>query len=635
MRRIFLLLLAILLICWAISSARPRPAPALLPTAPLQVPQHPPSATTEAPTASFTPLATPSPTLTQSPAEIHIPPASSTAQATGTVTPAPQAMPVQATVLLHPDGGLYTGDQVSFEVIVSQQGEPRGLTSQVVVNGPDGSRLGTARFGAYGLGQRQEAMLVWAWDTRGLSPGDYPLTFTLEPGGQVWTETVTLLPQETLPWPEPQAHWATAHSRCCTLYYITGTAAERDLPDLLRQADEQARDAVQRMGIEFTAPITITLLSRVLGHGGFASQEIYITYLDRNYLGSNFGLVLHHEMIHILDGRLGGEYRPSLFVEGLAVYQSGGHFKLEPLMPRAAALLPSEIGLGRYIPLAELADNFYLSQHEIGYLEGAALIEYMVETWGWEAFSNFYRDIHAAEDNSQATAIDTALQRHFQLTFTELEAKFMDALRRIPVTTALREDLRLTVGFFDTGRRYQQIFDPSAYFATAWLVDAGLMRSRGIVADYLRHPAGTTRQAIETMLANAFADLEREEYIQVDQALSAVNAILDAVQRGDSQPFGVNTLARDYFAIVQALSQAGYETQRIRLEGEAAQAWATVGSAELVELSLERRDAGWEVSAIPAGYGFDTLFGQARWPFSYGRSGVYHSPKPCSTFDPR
>jgi hypothetical protein len=598
MRRTLLLLFAILLICWAISSTRSKPAPALPLTATLLLPSHTPLAaavlpTVVLPTVSFT--ATPAPTVTRSPTLTLTPSASPTAEATVTFTATPQPGPVQATVLMHPDGGLYVGDQVSFEVIVFPQDKTRDSTSQVMVHGPDGSRLGSAGFGPYGLGQRQEAMLLWAWDTRGLSAGDYPLKFTLEPGGQVWTETVTLLPQEALPWPEPQAHWATAHSRCCVVNYITGTAAERDMSDLLHQADDQARDAVQRMGIEFTTPITITLLSRVLGHGGFATQEIDITYLDRNYASSDFGLVLHHEMIHILDGRLGGEYRPSLFVEGLAVYQSGGHFKPEPLMPRAAALLPSETGLGRYIPLAELADNFYLSQHEIGYLEGAALIEYMVNTWGWEGFSSFYRDIHPAKNNSQATAIDTALQQHFQLTFAELEAKFMDALRHIPVTTVLRDDLRLTVEYFDTARRYQQILDPSAYFATAWLVDAGAMRSRGIVADYLRHPARAENQALEVMLARAFADLGLGQYGQVTQTLSAVNAVLDAVQRGDSHPFDGNAQAADYFAIVQVLSQAGYETQYLELEGDSAQARVTAGSAELVELSLERGNAGWEI----------------------------------------
>ena len=593
MRRTLLLLFAILLICWAISSTRSRPALAPPPTATLLPPSHTPLVAAVLPTVSFT--AVPTPTVTPSPTLTLTPSASPTAEATVTFTATPAPGPVQATVLLHPDGGLYAGDQVSFEVIVFPQDEARGTTSQVIVYGPDGSRLGSAGFGPYGLGQRQEALLLWAWDTRGLSAGDYPLSFTLEPGGQVWTETVTLLPQEALPWPEPQAHWAIAHSRCCVINYITGTAVERDMPVLLHQADDQAREAVQRMGIDFTAPITITLLSRVLGHGGFATQEIDITYLDRNYAGSNFGLVLHHEMIHILDGRLGGEYRPSLFVEGLAVYQSGGHFKPEPLMPRAAALLPSETGLGRYIPLAELADNFYLSQHEIGYLEGAALIEYMVNTWGWEGFSSFYRDMHPAKDNSQATAIDTALQQHFQLTFAELEAKFIDALGRIPVTTVLRDDLRLTVGYFDTVRRYQKILDPSAYFATAWLVDAGAMRSRGIVADYVRHPAGAENQALEVMLSNTFIELGLGQYDQVDHVLSAVNAVLDAVQRGDSHPFAVNAQAADYFAITQVLSQAGYETQYLDLGVDTAQARVTAGSAELVELSLERGDAGWEI----------------------------------------
>jgi hypothetical protein len=496
---------------------------------------------------------------------------------------------------MHPDGGLYAGDQVSFEVIVPSQANDRNAAKEVTVLGPDGSRLGSARFGAYGLGQRVEGTLVWAWDTRGLSAGDYPVTFSLDPGGQTWTETVTLLPQEALPWPEPQASWATAHSRCCTLYYVTGTAAARDMPELLRQADEQARDAVQRMSIEFTAPITISLLSRVLGHGGFASQEIDISYLDRNYAGSDFGLVLHHEMIHILDGRLGGDYRPSLFVEGLAVYESGGHFKPEPLMPRAAALLPSETGLGWYIPLADLADDFYRSQHEIGYLEGAALIEYMVNTWGWETFSSFYRDIHAAEDNSQAAAIDAALQVHFQMTFADLEAKFKEALLRIQVTSALREDLRLTVEFFNTVRRYQQILDPSAYFQTAWLLDAASMRSRGIVADYVRHPSSAENLALEVMLAHAYTDLSLGEYTRVSQWLSAIQAVLDAVQRGDDHPFEVNDQSADFYDIVQALVQAGYEPQRIDLEGDSARAWVTAHSPELVEISLARGVTGWKI----------------------------------------
>jgi hypothetical protein len=607
MRRTSFLLLIIVLFCLAVSSTRteavltPLPTAVLLsasftplPTAILPSPSFTPLPTTALPSATFTPLPTLTSTYTPTPSLTLTPLASPTAVVT-LGTPG-VLQPLQATVLVHPDGGLYVGDQVSFEVIVPTQSETRGAASQVMVNGPDGQRLGSAGFGAYGLGERQEAMLVWAWDTRNLDSGDYPITFTLQPGGQVWTETLTLLPQESLPWPEPQAHWATARSKCCTLYYLTDTASDRDMNDLLRQADAQASDAAQRMGIDFTAPITITLLSRVLGQGGFAGQEIDITYLDRNYVGSDFGMVLHHEMIHILDARLGGDYRPSLFVEGLAVYETGGHFKPEPLMPRAAALLPGETGLGWYIPLAELADHFYTSQHEIGYLEGAALVNYMVDTWGWEAFSSFYRDIHATQDNNQASAIDAALQKHFQLTFSELEAKFKAALSRIPVTTEQREDLRLTVKYYDTARRYQQILDPSAFFQAAWLVDTRTMRSRAIVADILRHPAKAENLALEAMLVNVFSDLSNGQYAQVEQMLGAINATLDAMQRGDYQPFEVNDMASDFYAIVQAVGQAGYQVQRIELGNDSANAWATADSTELVELTLKRGGAGWEIA---------------------------------------
>jgi hypothetical protein len=155
-----------------------------------------------------------------------------------------------------------------------------------------------------------------------------------------WTETVSLAPQSAAPPPEPGAHWATAESDCCLIYYITGTAGERDLEALLEMADAQAADATQRLGIQLAEPVQVIFLPRVLGHGGFAAQDISISYLDRNYAGSSPQIVLHHEIVHILDHRLGGDLRPSMFVEGLAVYLSGGHFKSEPILPRAAALRP-------------------------------------------------------------------------------------------------------------------------------------------------------------------------------------------------------------------------------------------------------------------------------------------------------
>jgi hypothetical protein len=179
-----------------------------------------------------------------------------------------------------------------------------------------------------------------------------------------------------MPLDQAQAQWASTQTQCCTVFYITNTASERDLSTLTAMIDTQASLSIEEMGSSFTDPITVTVLPRLLGHGGFSSSEISVSYLDRNYAANEWEMVVHHEMIHDIDAHMGGSFRPTIFVEGLAVYMAGGHYKPEPLMPRAAALQPDF--LNWYIPLKSLADDFYASQHEIGYLEGASLIEYMV-----------------------------------------------------------------------------------------------------------------------------------------------------------------------------------------------------------------------------------------------------------------
>jgi hypothetical protein len=458
-----------------------------------------------------------------------------------TPTPSPQVQPTLPaiattapaaagfTVRYHPDGGLYVGDQVSLEVIAPQGMNLKDHRVQVQVLAPLPADLAEVGFNAFGIGGRPQATLYWVWDTRGLAPGRYTLSFSIHPDGPAWMDTVQLNPQDQLPPFERGAHWETAQSECCTLYYISGTDAARDIQQLSAIADQQARKANQQMGVDFGKPIPITVLSRVLGQGGFTSSEIAISYLDLNYAGNDFAQVLHHEMIHILDARLGGELRPNMLVEGLAVYLSGGHYKPEPLLPRAAAL----VALGQYLPLAPLIDDFYNAQHEIGYLEGAALIEYMVDTWGWQAYSNFYRDIHPQPGGKQSAAIDAALQAHFGLSLSALEGRFLNVLHRQHVNPDVLADLSQTLDYYDTMRRYQMLLDPSAYFLTAWLPDTQVMRKRGIVADYLRHPSAPLNLQIESLLVGADADLRAGNYFKVQKLLAFVNAELDAL---DTRP---------------------------------------------------------------------------------------------------
>ncbi|MBC8506695.1 MAG: hypothetical protein ISR58_05665 [Anaerolineales bacterium] len=558
------LLLMVTLACQGLVPAAPTPT----------LTSPPPTATV---TASPTPIATTPPTLTPPPIEL--------------------SDPADFDVRFHPDGGLYVGDLVSMEVIAPLDAEIDGNVSVQVVNG-EGEILGESTFAPFGIGGRQQATLEWMWDTAGLEAGAHDLSLALLPGDVTWTETIVLLPQEQLGLPESESQWAIEESDCCLLYYLAGTATERDIQALGESADEQAQDVADKFGIDFEEPIEITLMSRVIGHGGFAAGEIYISYLDRNYTGSDFDLVLHHEMVHILDSRLGGNLRPSMLAEGLAVYLTGGHFKPEPLMPRAAALLDLMVpdsSSDWYLPLEMLADSFYKSQHEIGYLQAGALVEYMVETWGWDAFSSFYRDIHHPHGGKHSTAIDDALVIHFGVTFAELELLFREALLEQNVTQDYRDDVRLTVYFYNTARRYQNAMDTSAYFLTAWLPDGPTMRQYGVVADFLRHPSSPEHITLEALLVSADGYLQIGRYREAAGTIRAVNWVLDAMDEGVAEPFLAHPVAASYYQIAKVMIEQGYKLQQVQDQGESVLVLVNEFGSELIPIQLDWVEGQWQM----------------------------------------
>lgn len=487
---------------------------------------------------------------------------------------------------------LYVGDQVSFEVISPPGVDIKDAAVQVQVDPPAGPTLSPVKFSPWGIQGRSEATFLWAWDTRKSSAGQHTLRFEVQPRGTTWMEQVTLRPASEMPPEQSDAHWAETTTQCCTIFYITETATERDLAVLSSMADAQAQDAIAKMSANITEPITITILPRLLGHGGFTSSEISVSYLDRNYASTDLANVVHHEMIHAIDLHLGGDFRPTLFVEGLAVYMTGGHYKPEPLMPRAAALLDSY--LNWYLPLIPLSNDFYGSQHEIGYLEAASLIEYMISTYGEKEFFAFYRDIHNKQGESQSDSIDAALKAHFSISYALLEQNFMAALRAEPDTSDWVENVRLAVTYYDTVRRYQQLLDPSAYFRTAWLLDNKTMRERGIVADYLRHPHTPINLALETLLITAGQQMGTNDYLSASQTLEQINAVLDDIEHAAPDPFAAYSMADDYYSISSTLQEQGYEVQTVAISGDAASVNATwTTGLELVVLDLQHLNGEW------------------------------------------
>lgn len=411
--------------------------------------------------------------------------------------PANNTLPAGFTVRLHPSGELQTGDVVSFEVF-SPAGEDYQKNKLEVyrVIGEITQELGSTPFEGAAQGQFRAA-LTWAWDTRGLPAGNHTLLFKITPGQITWQQQVTL--QMANPLDTFLYHWTSTEISCCVIHTITGTPAQRDLPKLLELIKQQASDASAKFGHTLSKKIEINLLPRILGQGGFAGEELYISYPEQNYTNTNLGMVLHHELVHRIDAETNHGARPTLFVEGLAVYLTGGHYKAEPILARAVALR----NLGLDLPLTTLAVNFYDHQHEIGYIQAGALVDYMVRIWGWDQFIAFYRGIKSDATGSELKTIDTALRAVLGLSLVELDDRFTTFLLEQPVIPDMREDTRLTVAFYDSIRAYQQQFDPSAHFQQAWLPDAEQMRQRGIVGDYLRGPGQQANTDIEALLAAA------------------------------------------------------------------------------------------------------------------------------------
>ena len=517
-------------------------------------------------------------------------------------SPTPNVSTVQPTTApapayqlrLHPDGGLYAGDQVSFEVIAPPDADTEDQVVEIEVLGDTPANLGTQSFGMFGIGGRRQASFNWAWDTAVLAADEYLLSISIEPAGIQWVETVTLQPQADLPPWESQTSLEHITSNCCQIYYLSGTAAERDIEELAESSDQAADQIAGVMGVALDEKVDVVLLPRVIGHGGFAANGVYVSYLDRDYAGSDYQTVFKHELVHTLDQKGGGGLRPTFLAEGLAVYLSGGHYHTEALLPRAAAL----VDMQTYIPLQALAEDLHAYQHETGYLEAAAFVEYLVETWGYPAFDSFYRDIQPQESGSQAEAIDLALQEHYVQPLDRLESDFLAALQELPDSEEVQLGVSNDFRYYDTVRRYQLILDPSAYYLNVWLVTLNELREGRGLADYQRRPQRPENLTLELLLVSAHQQLQQGEYAQARVTLDATNAALSALENGAPEPMQAHPLVADTYQVADVLQIAGYLAQQVRLEGETARALAIDPQGAPVVLELARSGDTWTIMGL-------------------------------------
>lgn len=550
---------------------------------------------------------TPAPSLAVTPSSAELP-GVSPGFPTLPPTPMPSPTPTYTDLWVGPGDlvvfpqPVYTGDWVSFQVTVHNGGDKAlndvGVELQLGQGNPEpGPHLATARIGRVPARGEGQTTLEWTWNTTGtvglqtisliINPARTLKNGDENPDNNHVLTPLDVLPETARPLREAGARWDKAQSRCCTFHTITGTAAERDLGTIMEIADTEIAEVASWLGLSPTPGLQIYLIPRVVGHGGFTSGTIILSYLDRNYAAGGVREVLRHEAIHALEPQWtrGGEHHIMLG-EGLAVYLTGGHFKPEPIPERAAGLLQ----LDRYIPLGELAPNFYGQQHEIGYLEAASFVQFLSETYGFERLRVLFSAFRTNPGDTETTVLDKALNRVYGRSLAELEADWLAYLRTLTPTPIQVRDLVDTVSFYDTVRTYQKAFDPWAHFQTPWLLDTTTGERRGIVADYYRHPNSPENLALETMLIAANQALLNQNYADAERHVEAVNSVIYA-----NGAF-VDPLAVQYRSVVEAVGGFGYEALQVKLNGRTADVWGIQAAGSPSWLSLVNTVQGWQLS---------------------------------------
>lgn len=547
------------------------------------VPTQVPAVNTVEPTGQL-PSAVPS--VTPQPEVTAVPP-------TPVPTPFPPDLSITSdSVFIYPAPQIYTGDKVTFQVrpYVPDVVNPDDVTVTIFV---DGLEMGGGTLSDRDLGQNAYGLVKWAWETSDRA-GTHQVQVFLDlhdtiqvgdenPNNNQITFLVVVADRSQLPPSEANAAWVMAETACCRVHVVSGTAAYRDLPELLVEVETAVQQAINRLNEAPQKTFDIYFIDRVIGQGGYAGSELVVSYLDRDYAGIGLHQVLVHELIHLLDQQFAPQ-RISFLAEGVAVWASGGHYKPEDVDQRVAALLE----LNRYVSLASLIDDFYPVQHEIGYLQAASFVQYLIDTYGWTRFRDFYSNATVDDAATPAQAVDVNLQIYYNQTLTGMEAAWLAYLSGLQWDGTAVSDLETALYLYDTMRAYQQQYDPSAYFLTAWLPYPSEVRQTGTPADLTRRPQAELNVTLEVMLQAAGQNMLAGDY-------NRANVILDSVHRVLTTNGGFqDPLAENYRSIVHLAMSNNYQVQQVNLSGERAQVWVTeAGSSTLTPITLTMRNQEW------------------------------------------
>ena len=457
---------------------------------------------------------------------------------------------------------LFVGDQVSVDVVPRLGVDVETSSAySVTLTYPDGTS-DSAPIAPQGLDYRPRARFYWTWTApEPAQTTELVVTLNLPPDVEETDPNLadnrvvvplTLHPVSEMYPPEPATRWATTETVGFRLHYLTDAAAERDLSYLTTQA-AWAYDTVTARLTPGDEPLDIYLSDRIIGHGGYASSAwVAVAYADREYVPQHMDLVLRHELTHRLDAAIGCDAAPALLREGLAVYLTGGHYRLDAVPRKAATLLQS----GRYIPLATLAQNFYLHQHEIGYLEAGALVAYIVDQFEWEGVTTLCHATQAAEEGDEVARLEAGLRELSGLDLAAFERRWRWWLHAMPATAQESAALDAKLHLMEAIRGYQATYDPPAHFLQGILFSPETAEQHGLTADFVRRPRTAEPIAVELLLEMAASAWERHQPARAEELLTEVDLVL-------AEGVGASALASDVRAMTEASLARGYEPYRL------------------------------------------------------------------------
>jgi hypothetical protein len=519
---------------------------------------------------SATPVApeSKSPTQTSSPAPVVNTP---TATVIASATPSTSKDDLSITagdISLYPVTRIFAGDLVTIRIdpTIPKGLAPNDVNVRIFL---DGEQIVSDNINWRSLDGQPYGLYQWVWDTEKqpgyhtvivfLDPEDLITVGDESPDNNVASLTVAVAPSEGLPELEVSASWVAAENVCCRVHVISGTAAHRDLSQLLEQIDVAFRNASESLSESLSDRFDVFLIDRIIGQGGYAQNSMVVSYLDRDYIAGGLNVLLMHEAVHLIDSTMTSN--PITFLsEGLATWIAGGHYRKQELEQRMAAL----VEIRRYRPLHQTIDDFYGTQHEVAYLEGAAFIDYLVKTYGWEQVKAFYIEADSSDGVTLSRAVDLNLQLFFGLSLEQVEVEWIAHLEELPRDREEMDDLQTTLRYYDVVRRYQIANDPSAFYLTTWLPSPEDALMAGATADFSRRPETPANVALETLLRSAGISLREGDYARA-------NALLDSVIRvlSNSGAF-LDPLALSYLNVVLAAAEMGYEAQQIDVLGNRA-----------------------------------------------------------------